>query len=638
MFQYKRVTDEVRRYKEKVSRNRLSAYLEPLIQEYLGEITDLGSFDKLKYCFVKNPSQLDVLTGVIRQISLHLSNTVRMSGRVVEPASHDDLRSALGEKLTTGLRFLPKGQLVLLLGRVGAGKTTFLTNFLRVEQQELFKKHILVPIDFRLLEKGGSVHHFFYQSLVESLGQNPVFLSLTSDQVRDVYKSEIKELRKGPLAKLEQVNKKLFEEKVAEFLLEKYRDAENHHVRVLRYLANMHEIRCVFIFDNADQHDFDLQQEIFRFAHSVTEKCYAFSIVSLREETYLRSKQSGALSAYPTFAYALPSTSVVEIIDRRLDYIVKELQEGRLARQLLGEKPPIEDVVDFLMLVKNSIFRNAKRVRFFLESVAMGNLRRAMEVFSSFLTSGHTDADKILWICRNHSDYLVPLHEFIKSIGLGDSRYYHGESSPVLNLYAISDESRPSHFTKLRLLAYLYHHRNHTSALGVGFVRTETIETEFLRIGTSKPDISESLRIMARYSLIQNDIYDPSKIGEGYHITLAGRYYLRYLAVRFAYLDQMLQDTPISDNQAFCAILDRIDSREMDERFARVQAFWDYLVLEEDREHAVVIQTSDAIPLRRKVLFSMYEEYQTEVLWIKGKIAKYGKDAAQVATPYTPQE
>jgi GTPase SAR1 family protein len=496
IFQYKRITDELHRYRERVSRNVLSPGLEPLISEYLGEITDERSKNKLKDFFVKSPALSETLKAVEARISLHLSETVRATGVIIEPSRHDDLRKGLKRSLERYTDLPPRGQVILLLGRVGSGKTTFTSHFLRFELKELFEKHILVQIDFRLLEKGGAVSKFFYDRLHESLSRNKVFLQLTPKQLRQVYAPEIGALSKGPLAVIEKQNKKLYEEKIAEYLLQQFNNLENHYVRVLSYLAVKEKIRCVFVFDNADQHDFELQQEVFRFAHAIAGKCFALSIVTMWEETYLRSKQGGALSAYSTTAYSLHPTSVVDIINRRLEYIVKELQDGGLARDLLDQLAPADDVRDYLTLIRDSIFYHGRRVRFFLESLAMGNLRRALDLFSLFLTSGHTDASKILASHRSARGYLVPLHEFIKSIGLGDFPYYHGDLSAVLNLYSISDESRPSHLTKVRLLEYLSYHRNRSSSFGIGFVRADIICAEFDRIGTSAFDLAESLRIL----------------------------------------------------------------------------------------------------------------------------------------------
>jgi hypothetical protein len=425
----------------------------------------------------------------------------------------------------------------------------------------------------------------------------------------------------------------LYEEKIAEFLMQQFMNFDAHYARVLRHLALKENVRSVFIFDNADQHDFDLQQEVFRFAYSVAGKCLALSIVPMWEETYLRSKQGGALAAYPASAYSIPPTSVVAIINRRLDAVMNDLQkQGHLAQRLVGNAAPIADLTDFLGLIRDSIFYEGRRVRFFLESLAMGNLRKAMDLFSQFLTSGHTDAGKILANARSGSGYLVPLHEFIKSIGLGDFRYYHGDLSPVLNLYSISDEARPSHFTKIRLLTYLSHHRHHSSNFGLGFVRTDIIKDEFGKIGTSETDIAESLKLLSQKALVENDVYEAAKLGDAYRITLAGRYYMKFLAVRFAYLDLVLQDTPIADHNAVEVITRLVDSRDLKERFFRVETFLHYLVHEEAREHTAIENTSDSIPLRRKLVAEMLPEYQREKRYIERR--NPDRHAPQVVTPY----
>ena len=50
--------------------------------------------------------------------------------------------------------------MLLLLGRVGSGKTTFLHHFLRLGMKRLLDKHLFVSFDFRLLEPGGGIREF----------------------------------------------------------------------------------------------------------------------------------------------------------------------------------------------------------------------------------------------------------------------------------------------------------------------------------------------------------------------------------------------------------------------------------------------------------------------------------------------
>jgi GTPase SAR1 family protein len=634
-FAFNRVTDQLHGYGEKVSRNDLSPYLEPLINEYMGEITDQKS--RLKELYVRSTALEKVLHAVERKLSLHLSKTVSTAAAVVESADTHHIKKELKKKIDSHLSIPPRGEVVLLLGRVGSGKTTFINHFLRIDLEKLFEHHVLVLFDFRNLQSGNSVHNFFYQTLQQALSKDPHFVGLSSKQLRQIYAPEIRELSVGPLAVIEKQNKKLYEEKISEMLLQKFSNIETHYSRVIRFLADKLRIRCVFVFDNADQLDFELQQQIFAFAYSVTNACHAFSLVPMWEETFLRSKgEKGTLATYRPVAYTVPPTSVVEIINRRLEYIIADIKKGGMSRNLLGNPAKAIVVEQFLRVVSNSIFHQGRRVRFFLESIAMGNLRRAMELFSLFLTSGHTDAMKIVNTFNASDSYLVPLHEFIKSIGLGDNKYYQSDLSQVLSLYAISDESRPSHFTKVRLLEYLYYHRNRSSQVGLGFIRKEIVRQEFGRIGTSEVDLAESLKILSQSVLIENDFYDSRKEGNSYRITPAGRYYVRYLAVRFAYLDLVLQDTPIADKQVVEAIASLIKSRDLRDRFARVDSFLGYLISAEEREYTSIVNTSSSIPLRRRVLFSMVSEYQNEKTYILKRWMEK-RDSGGLSTPYHAQ-
>ena len=637
-FQYRRVADHLHEFREKVSRNRLAPNLERILAEFMGEISDEHAKDKLKQLYVNSKELESVLHSVGQRISMSLSESVRLTGRVVEPSTRVDLRASVEREFKKHLSIPKRGDVLILLGRVGSGKTTFVTHFLRIGFASVMSHHLPIVFDFRLLEKGGSVRAFFYEQLRSVLSKNERFTSLSSKQLRQIYASEIRELTIGPLAHIERNNKKLYEEKIAEFLLQRFRDSESHYPRVLRYLADKIGVRCFFVFDNVDQHDFNLQQEIFQFAHSVADRCHAFAIVTMWEETYFRSKQSGgALSAYQSVAYALPPVSVVDIVSRRLQYVVEDIQRGGLALQLMPTDDQKDDVTDFLGLVRQSILHDQKRARHFLESISMGHLRKAMEIFSLFLVSGHTDASKMLTIYRGAHSYLIPLHEFIKSIGLGDNKYYHSELSVVLNLFSISDESRPSHFTKMRLLEYLYYHRNHSTSYGMGFIRADLIHQEFKKIGTSESDIIESLRILSSNLLLENDLYDRSNPGKAYRITGAGRYYLRYLSNKFSYLDLVCQDTPIADRSVCDLIKDNVNRKELDDRFRRVAAFLNYLLGEEEREFAAILNVSDSMPLRQKLIPGLKESFEQDRRYIVSRKGR-ARRAAAAQTPYEVKE
>src|SRR5205814_6995763 len=110
-------------------------------------------------------------------------------------------------------------------------------------------------------------------------------------------------------------------------------------------------------------------------------------------------------------------------------------------------------IADFLTIVQTSIFEHNRNIARFIESICFGNMRLALQMFTTFLASGATDVDKMLSIYRREGSYYVAYHEFVKSIILGDRQYYREEQSPIRNLFDCGSQRNSSHFTAIRIIA-----------------------------------------------------------------------------------------------------------------------------------------------------------------------------------------
>jgi len=76
-------------------------------------------------------------------------------------------------------------------------------------------------------------------------------------------------------------------------------------------------------------------------------------------------------------------------------------------------------------------------------------VRKALDLLTKFVGSGHLDIRKILRIWRDESRYVIPLHEFLRALIYGDSVYYDPASSPVPNVFDIPSVGGREHFTIL---------------------------------------------------------------------------------------------------------------------------------------------------------------------------------------------
>ena len=257
-------------------------------------------------------------------------------------------------------------------------------------------------------------------------------------------------------------------------------------------------------------------------------------------------------------------------------------------------------VADFLRIVETSIFRQNKNIARFIEALCFGNMRKALDMFTNFLTSGATDVDKMLTIYRQSGEYFVAFHEFIKSIMLGDRRYYKDGSSEILNVFDCGIERNSSHITALRIIHLLSQSRRQYAREGQGYVDLSQVVGMSEDVFDNREDCVRTLNRLVGRQLIETNTRSTDSITGASHVrvTSSGWYYARYLTRAFSYTDLVLQDTPIDSSgveqelRAFVHEVDNLSDRQeekrtrMEVRFKRVRLFLDYLQREEDRERA----------------------------------------------------
>jgi hypothetical protein len=84
VYKFQRVTDRLKSDKETVSRNRLSFDLEPVFNEYMGEITADSTNEKLRQLYVNSVALGEVLRAIENRLSITLSATLLDSGQVIQ--------------------------------------------------------------------------------------------------------------------------------------------------------------------------------------------------------------------------------------------------------------------------------------------------------------------------------------------------------------------------------------------------------------------------------------------------------------------------------------------------------------------------------------------------------------------------
>ena len=180
-----------------------------------------------------------------------------------------------------------------------------------------------------------------------------------------------------------------------------------------------------------------------------------------------------------------------------------------------------------------------------------------------------------------------------------DRKYYKESESPVMNLYDCSADRNSSHFTALRVLEFLLSRRGESSMEGQGYCEVAGVVALFEDVFDNGKDVVRTLNRLVYRQLIEANTRSADSIAGASHVrvTSGGWYYSKFLASLFAYLDLVLQNTPIDDQgvenalRASVSKVDNLADREgekidrMTARFERVNRFLQYLEDQEDREH-----------------------------------------------------
>jgi hypothetical protein len=191
--------------------------------------------------------------------------------------------------------------------------------------------------------------------------------------------------------------------------------------------------------------------------------------------------------------------------------------------------------------------------------------------------------------------YYIPLHEFTKAAILGDFAYYNPASSLAANLFDVQNPDEREHFLAPLIIEFL--NTGSSPKDKDGFVAAVAIVVEMQAQKYSEQQTEGILRRLTNKKLIettQRVTFDESStglVGEmpyAFRLTSVGLYHTQRWLATFAYLDAMLSDTPIFDDQVFQGIATRIGSHHIAQRLERTLEFRTYLSSVWNRSGVVV--------------------------------------------------
>ncbi len=471
---------------------------------------------------------------------------------------------------------------ILLLGDVGAGKTMFIKRFVKVEAKEIMKETISLYIDLGSKAAFATdLRKFFLDEIATILLEQYDVDVYERNFARGVYNVELQRFEKGIYGDLKESSPSKFKNRELEYLSSLIDNKEEHIKHSLHHIYHGRKKQIVIFMDNVDQRNESIQEDAFFISQEIAANWEATVFLTLRPQTYYKSKLDGALTGYHPKAFTIAPPRVDEVILRRLEF-AQQIARGEKSISVLNDNIllRLSTLLTYLEILEFSFTYNRDLVEF-IDNISYGNIRLALEFITTFISSGHVDTEKIFRRDEEHTKnndgkrYLVPVHEFLRAIIYGDHKYFYPSATCITNIFDASQNDKKEHFLICILIDYL---NRASSKSKFGFVDTNEAIGYLQNIGFNQEQIYRGIMFSINQKIVETearkkigDIYDISK---SIRITTLGAYHLHKLICQFVYMDAIIVDTHILEANyrkninSNDAIVDRLE---------RVMYFKEYL-------------------------------------------------------------
>ena len=231
---------------------------------------------------------------------------------------------------------------------------------------------------------------------------------------------------------------------------------------------------------------------------------------------------------------------------------------------------PVADQGLYLASILRSLYAHDKFVRQVISGVAGRDVRRALEMFLDFCTSGHIGEDEIYKIRFFEGRYVLPLSIVARVLLRSQRRYYDGNKSYLKNLVQCSpDDALPDHFVRLSILHWLLKHVQTKGPAGVtGFHRATALMADLVQLGHDAGRVrSELLYLMRERCIVAEHLRSELLTDQDLiRITASGVVHLQMMA-NADYLAACAEDTFMADTTFAHRVVQRMTTPK--EQFSR---------------------------------------------------------------------
>lgn len=535
--------EKIPSYAHAISANRLANTLRPIVKKYFGVIAD-DDTDFMDRCYVSQREYQTTFDGM--RALIQDSITPYFEGYGVQQLEDTGKGGRLGGRIAKNIKNRRSGEVLVLFGGKGSGKSTFIKRLLHHNAPRWLREHS-IPVIIDLLktpETADVIRSEIWESLVTKLDLDSMLDSDRDRLISTLFQDRFETARKQDLAGLSSTSEP-YNLKLNQLIREWKDDKVYCAKRLVAHWAEQGK-GVIVVVDNTDQYSAEIQDFCFTSAQEISKQLDCIALISMREERFYVSKIHGVLDAFQKSGFHISSPKPSEVFRKRLDYTIRLLQAERTRDKILPDVDDkiAADCISYLTILSRDFSKDSSPLNSFLTACAHGDIRLSLDLFSSFLLSGYTNVDEMIDI----GTWTFKIHQVIKPVMVPARYFYDEKLSDIPNIYQLRSSRHGSHFTGLRILRKL--------AKGIdmsapSYISVAELRTYFAETFNMLEDFERNLDVLLKHGFVEAnnrvDMYTPEV--DSVRITNYGLYMFNALAYYFTYLDLVCTDCGIFDQQ-----------------------------------------------------------------------------------------
>jgi hypothetical protein len=433
--------DRIPSYSHSITANKLASTLRPIVNHYFGVIGD-DDTEFMDRCYVSHRDYQHTFDGMRSLIEDSLSPYFQSFG--VQQLDDTGKGGRLGGRLTKNLKKGRKGEVLVLFGGKGAGKSTFIKRLLHHNPPRWLKDHSVIAIIdlLKVPESTDVIRAAIWDSLVSRLDTENILSADRSVILEKLFLDKYEVASRQELAGLPRATE-AYNSKLNDLVAIWKADRRYCARRLVEYWKEQ-DVGIIVVIDNTDQYSGANQDFCFSSAQEIADGLGCVTLISMREERFHNSKIHGVLDAFQNAGFHISSPKPAEVFRKRLEYTIDLLSSQTWREALAGDAEPelVNDCTRYLGMINREFSNERSPLNSFLTACAHGDTRLSLDLFRAFLLSGYTNVEEMLAA----GEWNFQIHQVIKPVMIPTRYFYDELLSDIPNIYQLRYNRHSSHF------------------------------------------------------------------------------------------------------------------------------------------------------------------------------------------------